>query len=298
MKTKMKTNITKMKTNITKMKTNITKMKANITKMKTKIKAKMSPVTFLTALLLISINVTANNTTNNIANNTANNTTNNIANNTANNTTNNTANSTFVKTKINTTKTLLTDFEKQQETKQQQAKMTLKMNHLNLSKEELILSDNLKAMTLEMDSNNTLSSLEILGIFATTPEQKRNYARKFVTAIRNYTTKVLDFQKYVNQAHKDVSGSDSMFDYIPKRKASPTTQKRTTKKRTTKTINLNDCDELCEHDIKTLVRTPLIFPVDLYFKDASNTDIQQWALKMNISRDGVEQGLITLNHAY
>jgi integrating conjugative element protein (TIGR03759 family) len=269
-------------------------MKANITEMKTEMKAKINPVTFLTALLLISINVTANNTTNNIANNTANSTANNAANNIA----NNTANSTFVKTKTNTTKTFLTDFKKQQETKQQQAKMTLKMNHLNLSKEELIFSDNLKAMALEMDSNNTVSSLEILGIFATTPEQKRNYARKFVTAIRNYTTKVLDFQKYVNQAHKDIGGSNSMFDYIPKRKASPTTQKRTTKKRTTKTINLNDCDELCEHDIKTLVRTPLIFPIDLYFKNASNTDIQQWALKMNISRDGVEQGLITLNHAY
>jgi integrating conjugative element protein (TIGR03759 family) len=255
------------------MKANITKMKSNMT---TKMKANMNPVTFLTALLLISINVTANNTTNNTANSIA----------------TNTANSTFVKTKTNTTKTLLTDFEKQQETKQQ-AKMTLKMNHLNLSKEELILSDNLKAMALEMDNNNTVSSLEILGIFATTPEDKRKYARKFVTAIRNYTTKVLEFQKYVNQAHKDVSGSNSMFDYIPKRKASPTTQKRTTK-----TINLNDCDELCEHDIKTLVHMPLIFPVDLYFKNASNTDIQQWALKMNISRDGVEQGLITLNHAY
>ncbi len=43
---------------------------------------------------------------------------------------------------------------------------------------------------------------------------------------------------------------------------------------------------------------PLIIPVDLYFKEASNTDIQQWALRMNLSRDAVEQGLITLNHAY
>jgi integrating conjugative element protein (TIGR03759 family) len=167
------------------------------------------------------------------------------------------------------------------------------MNHLNLSKEELILSNNLKAMALEMDSNNTVSSLEILGIFATTAEQKRKYARKFVAAIRNYTTKVLAFQKYVNQAHKDIDGSNSMFDYIPNRKASPTTQKRTAK-----IINLNDCDERCEHDIKTLVRMPLMFPVDLYFKEASNTDIQQWALRMNLSRDAVEQGLITLNHAY
>ena len=172
------------------------------------------------------------------------------------------------------------------------------MNHLNLSKEELILSDNLKAMALEMDSNNTVSSLEILGIFATTAEQKRNYARKFVAAIRNYTTKVLDFQKYVNQAHKDIDSSNSMFDYIPNKKAIPTNQTSTTQKRTSKTINLNDCNERCEHEIKTLIRMPLIAPVDLYFKEASNTDIQQWALRMNLSRDAVEQGLITLNHAY
>jgi len=105
------------------------------------------------------------------------------------------------------------------------------MNHLNLSKEELILSDNLKAMALEMDSNNTVSSLEILGIFATTAEQKRNYARKFVAAIRNYTTKVLDFQKYVNQAHKDIDSSNSMFDYIPNKKASPTNSNKNNPKK-------------------------------------------------------------------
>ncbi len=282
MKINMKVNITKMKVN---MKINITKMKTNITNMKTKIKAKINPVTFLISLLLISINVTANNTTNNTANNIANSTINSTVNNVANT---NTTNSTFIKTKTTTTKTILTNVEKQQ-----QAKTTLKMNHLNLSKEELTLSNNLKAMALEMDSNNTLSSLEILGIFATTAADKRKYARKFVATIRNYTTKVLAFQKYVNQAHQDMYGSGSMFNDIPKRKASPTTQKRTTK-----TINLNDCDELCEHEIKTLVRMPLIVPVDLYFKEASNTDIQQWALKMNLSRDAVEQGLITLNHAY
>jgi integrating conjugative element protein (TIGR03759 family) len=270
-----------MKAKITEMKVN---MKTKITKMKTEIKTEINPITFLISLLLISINVNANNTINNNANYTANNT----ANSTANNIATNTATNTFIKTKTTTTKTILTNFEKQQ-----QAKITLKMNHLNLSKEELIRSDHLQAMTLEMDSNNTLSSLEILGIFATTAEQKRNYARKFVISIRNYTTKVLAFQKYVNQAHKDMYGSGSMFDYTLNSKASPTTQTRTAK-----TINLNDCDERCEHEIKTLVRLPLMFPVDLYFKEASNTDIQQWALRMNLSRDAVEQGLITLNHAY
>lgn len=256
-----------------------TKLKTQI---KTKIKTQMKPVSFLTTLLLISIgvNVNANNTANHAVNNTA----------------NNTVNSHMVNTKTNTTKAHLTAFD------QQPPKTALKMSHLGLTQEEIVLSENLKAIALEMDKNNSLSSLEILGIFATTKADKIKYARKFVRAIRNYTNKVLAFQKYLNQAHTDIAGADSMFDYVPiKAQQTNLSPTNTQQKRITRAINLGDCDKQCERDITTLVQTPLIAPVDLYFKNntqrASNTQIQQWALKIGIRVDAVESGFITLNHS-
>lgn len=270
----------------------------------------------LLSMLLISINVGANNansdninTVNRINDNAANNSVNNTINNNVNNGVNNinTNNafkaSSFVKTKTISTKSLLTDFDKQQQTK-----TDLKMHYLGLTQAEIILSENLKAIAFEMDKNNALSSLEILGMFATTQQDKNKYAHKFVASIRNYTAKVLEFQKYINQAHINISGSSSMFDYTPKTNPSLITEKRVAKTsrteriaqttRTSRTINLNDCDQVCESEIKQLVQMPLIVPVDLYFTDALNTQIQRWALKIGISHDLVDSGLITLNHSY
>jgi integrating conjugative element protein (TIGR03759 family) len=140
-----------------------------------------------------------------------------------------------------------------------------------------------------MDKNNTLSTWEILGIFADTPAEKRKYARKFVESIRNYTTQVLEFQKYIKQAHKEMEVSNSMFDYL-----SPNKSKA---KRRMKIIDLDDCDELCEGNVKTLLKASLIFPIDLYFKNATNAKIQRFAIKMKINHDEVKKGLITLNYA-
>jgi integrating conjugative element protein (TIGR03759 family) len=186
--------------------------------------------------------------------------------------------------KTQNTEKIYTDVERQEQ------RLNLKMTRLNISKEEVILSENLRAVTLEMDKNNTLSTWEILGIFADTPAEKRKYARKFVESIRNYTTQVLEFQKYIKQAHNEMAVSNSMFDYLPPNKSVTTKRKR-------KTVDLDNCDELCEGNIKTLLKSALIFPVDLYFKNATGSKIQRWALKMKINHNEVKQGLITLNYA-
>jgi hypothetical protein len=46
------------------------------------------------------------------------------------------------------------------------------------------------------------------------------------------------------------------------------------------------------------IKLAIIFPVDFYFKNATNFEIQQWALKLEINSDVVNEGFITLNHAY
>jgi hypothetical protein len=51
-------------------------------------------------------------------------------------------------------------------------------------------------------------------------------------------------------------------------------------------------------DVKRLIKLAIIFPVDFYFKNATNFEIQQWALKLEINSDVVNEGFITLNHAY
>jgi integrating conjugative element protein (TIGR03759 family) len=188
--------------------------------------------------------------------------------------------------KTQNTEKIYTNVERQQE-----QRLNLKMTQLNISREEVILSENLREVTLEMDKNNTLSTWEILGIFADTPAEKRKYARKFVESIRNYTTQVLEFQKYIKQAHKEMAVSNSMFDYLSPNKS------RSEVKRKRKTVDLDNCDELCEDNIKTLLKSALIFPVDLYFKNATNTKIQQFAIKIKINHNEVKQGLITLNYA-
>jgi hypothetical protein len=51
-----------------------------------------------------------------------------------------------------------------------------------------------KSLALEMDKNNTLSTLEILGMYAETKAEKRKYARKFSKLFYQYTDRVLGFQ--------------------------------------------------------------------------------------------------------
>jgi len=169
----------------------------------------------------------------------------------------------------------------------------IKIKSLGITKEEYARAETHRSLISEMDKNNTLSTLEILGIYAKTTAEKRKYARKFAKSIHQYTKKVLDFQKIVRQANKDLYGDVSMFDYTPM----PKTIKKAIR-RVSQTININTCNELCEQEVKALMTTAIVFPVDLYFTNATNLEIQHWALKLNINRNDVDQGYITLNHTY
>jgi len=190
-----------------------------------------------------------------------------------------------IKTEIDNTKIIYTGITKQQLTE-------TKVKFFDITEEEYTRAETYKALVSEMDKNNTLSTLEILGMYAETKAEKRKYARKFAKLFYQYTDKVLSFQKLVNQENKSLTGDQSMFDYVA---ISKTLQKE---KRVSKIININDCDNLCKDDIKKLIKSAFIFPVDLYFKNATDLEIQQWASELAIKSDEVNQGLITLNHAY
>ncbi len=191
-----------------------------------------------------------------------------------------------IKTKIANTKVIYTGV-----TTQQLITET-KMKFFGITKEEYARAEAYKSLMSEINRNNTFSTLETLGMFAETEAEKRKYARKFVKIYYQHTDKVLTFQKIINQEKVRTYGHQSMFDYIQAPK------KELRSKRISKIINLNDCDNLCKADVKRLIKAAFIFPVDLYFRNATDLEIQQWALEMAIETDEVNQGFITLNHAY
>jgi hypothetical protein len=68
-------------------------------------------------------------------------------------------------------------------------------NSFDITNEEYARAETYKSLALEMDKNNTLSTLEILGMYAETKAEKRKYARKFSKLFYQYTDRVLGFQK-------------------------------------------------------------------------------------------------------
>ena len=136
-----------------------------------------------------------------------------------------------------------------------------------------------------------ITPIEVLGIFANTKAERDKYARIFAKMIRQTTKKVLDFQKSVNQAHKDLYGADSMFDYQSSQL--PTY----TPKRKNITINIDDCNQSCITNAKKLINTSFINPVDFYFTSTTDDEIRSFARKLGISVEQVQNKQITLNHS-
>ena len=68
--------------------------------------------------------------------------------------------------------------------------------------------------------------------------------------------------------------------------------------RISRVINLKDCDQLCVEEVRKLIKYAVIFPVDFYFKNATDLEIRQWAAQLEINKDVVNEGFITLNHTH
>ncbi len=156
--------------------------------------------------------------------------------------------------------------------------------------QDYIKAQRLREQYKNLGNISNLTPLEILGIFATTKTDRNKYARMFARIYRQTTKKVLDFQKSVNQAHKDLYGADSMFDY-QKINTSYTRQ------RANMSININDCQQSCINKAKKLINASFIIPVDFYFTNATDTQIRVFAQKLSISIAQVQNKQITLNYS-
>ncbi len=68
-------------------------------------------------------------------------------------------------------------------------------------------------------------------------------------------------------------------------------------KRKNITIDISTCANDCINNIKELINVSFITPVDLYFKNATSTQIRDFARKLGISIAQVQNKQITLNHS-
>lgn len=138
--------------------------------------------------------------------------------------------------------------------------------------------------------SQTITPIELLGIFAQNAHERAKYAKIFAQLMDQTTRKVLQFNQAVINAQNELYGQQSMFD-------DPITSNFVAK-RLQKIIDLNNCDRACLIEAKQLINNSANAPVDFYFVNAnSDASIQAFAVKLDISIDAVNTRQITLNYA-
>lgn len=138
---------------------------------------------------------------------------------------------------------------------------------------------------------DNLTDTEILGIFAKTDQDKQRYAELFVRHHRETTAKVLEFERYRQQAYIDLYGYGSMFDYKTPLKPP---------KRLSYSIDIKDCDDECINATQNFIQKNSNYSIDLYFinavKDAQHYDIRSFSKTLGLTLEQVKSGLITINY--
>ena len=138
--------------------------------------------------------------------------------------------------------------------------------------------------------SENITALEYLGIFAKTKQDREKYARMFNELNRATAAKVLAFDKAVIAADRKNFGFDNVVNYYVQKKTK-------TKQRKKLTISINRCNKNCHSEIRRLALLAEKQPVDFYFVNATDDEIKQFAFALELSKNKVRGGLITLNHA-
>jgi integrating conjugative element protein (TIGR03759 family) len=160
-------------------------------------------------------------------------------------------------------------------------------NFLSITPQELLKAQQIKEKYGNFIDGN-VTPLEYLGYFAETHTERKKYAELYATINRKVTQQILDFQKAVLQVDKEKFGADKIIDYTINAKLP---------KRNKLTIDIDNCNAFCKDDILELTNRSLIAPVDLYFTNATDNQIRQFAQSINLTIENVNNGFITLNHA-
>jgi integrating conjugative element protein (TIGR03759 family) len=160
-------------------------------------------------------------------------------------------------------------------------------NFLNITPEELLKAQQIKAEYGNFIDGN-VTPLEYLGYFAEAQAERKKYAELYATINRKVTQQILDFQEAVLQADKEKFGADNIINYTINAKA---------QKRNKYTIDIKNCNNSCIQEAKKLTNRSFITPVDLYFINATDEKIRQFAQSINLTLESVNSGFITLNYA-
>ncbi len=145
-------------------------------------------------------------------------------------------------------------------------------------------------------SVNNISPLEVLGIHARTPEERRRYADRLVRLMYEDTERVLAFEFEVQAAWKRLD--QPMFDpaRLPATAAASATAKTTTGKRLALFVSTDTSCEDCLSRTQALARRNDITGLDIYVTDTDDANaIRTFARQAGIVPKDVISKRITLN---
>lgn len=135
-----------------------------------------------------------------------------------------------------------------------------------------------------------LDPLSTLGIEARTPEERREYAEKWVKAEYARTQKELAFQREINDAWTRLYP-----DMLPVNMGNATGIARDTGGRLALFVRAKDC-QTCDARLSAILADDR--QVDIYLVDSQGNDdvLRKWARERHIPADKVRARQITLNH--
>ncbi|MEW8015107.1 MAG: TIGR03759 family integrating conjugative element protein [Candidatus Sedimenticola endophacoides] len=144
----------------------------------------------------------------------------------------------------------------------------------------------------------TISPLEVLGIHAKTPEERRLYAERLVHLLHADTERVLAFQREVDAAWKRLYGHESMFDTVslPADKI-PTVSLSDKRLAVFVSTQCPACSAIMPRLLDLVSAENASGGLDLYVIDTLDAKaIRTWARTNGIDPALVQSRTITLNH--
>jgi len=148
----------------------------------------------------------------------------------------------------------------------------------------------------------TLSPIEVLGIHARDPQERRRYAERWAMLMREDAERILAFQQAYDEAQQRLFPASQLIDTLKLRqRRSAFAQHQETKLTTTDRVlfftemDCVACDTLFD---RLLTQLPMIAGMDVYLLDTPSGDeaaIRQWAEARRIKPEWVRSRRITLN---
>ena len=156
-------------------------------------------------------------------------------------------------------------------------------------------------------SADNISPIEVLGIHARDPQERKKYALKWAQLMREDTERVLKFQFAYDDAANALAGSQQMINMAllnerRKKVAKPPTENLKPGDRVLLFVKYNNCP-MCESKLRNVlaqIKDVKNVQLDIYFIDTTkgkdDKKLRDWSKRNGIDRQSLYKKKITLNH--